>query len=167
MIISMLLLGNQNTRKTNSVKALKINVSPQNPVTVYSHDMQTDTVTRKINIWDTKSSIKDLPRHVMLRCINVCVIFCNLSNTKSCNDVSYWYSCIQKYRPGIETIIVSVCDGENDNTQKNQQKLLKWCQNDIKINLPYFKISSSNADVEFCQMYKDLTEHIAQKLKLV
>ena len=157
MILTYLLLGDHLTGKTSSVNSLGIKT--QNDLARLYHTRINDQV---INIWDTQEATTvDLPQRVILRPVNICLIFCNLNRVETCDRISYWYNLIQKYRPGLQIVIVALEDRETDRSRANQISVLRWCTDTIKGDLPYFKISHRS---EYQVMYHQLTEYLLEFL---
>src|SRR3989338_10983126 len=109
MIISFLLLGDHGTHKTLSVSSLGSTTSVSLLPYLYSHEMgalELHSDVQKINIWDIPSTIRDLKKFVTLPKVNICMIFCHLNHTTTCENVPSWYSIIQRLRPGIQVVLI-------------------------------------------------------------
>ena len=182
MIISFLLLGDHGTHKTLSVSSLGHTTSEsplpylysyemsdfENPVDDLRHDnddesnFELPSSVQKINIWDIPSTVRDLKKFVTLPKVNICMIFCHLNHTPTCEGVPSWYSIIQRLRPGIQVVLIAYMERETDRVDQNQKWLLNWCRNEIHQDLPYYRIQQ---DCEFPAIYRQLTEYMKEKMK--
>ena len=165
MIISFLLLGDHGTHKTISVTSLNPKIFETPIQYLYSHEMSdSENDTQKINIWDIPSTVRDLKKFVILQKVNLCLIFCHLNHTTTCESVPSWYSLIQRLRPGIQIVLIAYMERDTEKTKRNQEWLLNWCRNEIHQDLPYFRVQQ---DQEFPVVYQQLTNYMKEKLKTV
>lgn len=175
---SILLIGDSMTGKTKSVEALIGNdisetslinshISLYNanipiPVSEEIHDFMQNfqpesEPLNSINctIWDCSGKIRNFNYFIMISHISTVIIFCNLHNTNSCERIDYWKEIIDKYRPGILTIIVgtilrtkNLTQLENTEGQNESLKVLDSLRSSLKNQDSLSTATSRNESLE-------------------
>lgn len=146
-------------------------------ISLYNSPIQVVDFSREINctIWDCNSKIKNFTYFVLMSHISTAVIFCNLQNTASCDRIDYWKQIIDKYRPGILTVVAGTLlnkDSDqivNQNQQKNKKiierntiNVLQWCVEHGDI--PFFNIDLADGE-SVKDMYNSIFVDRLKKIK--
>lgn len=196
---SLLLVGDTMTGKTKSISTL-VGDKLKDCTLINSHislyhisvavpDEDIKTIIGKnsdfvnCTIWDCNGKIRNFNYFVLMNHISTAIIFCNLQNVSSCERIDYWKQIIDKYRPGILTIIVGTTlskelpesdsalstshnsdEPTNTNTNTNRPKnkkvierntvnVLQWCVEHGDI--PFFAVDLNSED-DVKEMYNSI-----------
>jgi GTPase SAR1 family protein len=149
MRISTLLVGPGNTGKTTSIKNLLDHEYIASDIGLYSYTTTVENTKVHMTIWDTSSKIEDLDTHILMNTINICIIFCDLVNTSSCQSLGKWKDTVTAYNTNIQIIVAGTylndkLDRYSKLINKNKILVLEWCvQNG---DIPFFEINNLETD---------------------
>ena len=130
---SFLLVGDSETGKTSTLKAIS-NLAfsnallINNQINLLNMRLMVDDEQIPSTFWDCKSTIKNFNHYILTNHISTAIIFCNLQNTISCNNLEYWKNQINKHCPYTQIVIVGTYLASKFHDDiSNKLIALQWC----------------------------------------
>ena len=168
----ILILGDSNTGKTESLRSLLADdISSLNIInsqislyhmTVPVVDVEQSAASLNVTIWDCSGKLIDLNGFILLNQLSTCILFCNLTNSPSCDRLHFWKQLFDKQSKTAQIIVVGTYINKTPDIDKsakvrdrNKIKVLEWCVSNGDI--PFFEINLSD-ETQVHDMYNSILQ---------